>query len=139
MTHIDHAMKNYSDGKFHEALSESRSFIQSLIDTITTETVRFGGHGRPDPGLGGSYTKTGPRIQFLADVMFLTSKPHNKIDEELGAVRTVWSYLCAGAHTGLTPREDSRIGLILALEFGQLLALKFKDWKTNDYRGFSPP
>jgi hypothetical protein len=138
-THIDHAVQNYTDGKFHEVLGESRCFIQALIDTITTETVKFGGHRKRDPGLGGKSTKTGPRIEYLADVSFLSSNPQDRMDEELGAVRTVWAYLCAGGHPGLTPREDARIGLILALEFGQLLALKFKDWKTSGYRGFSPP
>jgi hypothetical protein len=47
-----------------------------------------------------------------------------------------WGSLSAGAHPGVPEREQARIGLILALEFGQLLLVKFTNWKANAYLCF---
>ena len=33
--------------------------------------------------------------------------------------------------------RQARISLVLALEFGQLLMLKYTNWKSNGYRAFS--
>jgi hypothetical protein len=40
------------------------------------------------------------------------------------------------AHPGVPEREQARIGLILALEFGQLLLMKFTNWKAKAYLCF---
>jgi hypothetical protein len=42
-----------------------------------------------------------------------------------------------GTHPGVPDRDEARIGLILALDFGQLLLLKFGKWKKNAYKSFS--
>jgi hypothetical protein len=41
------------------------------------------------------------------------------------------------SHPGIPTRDQTRIALILSLEFGVILLLKFADWKANAYRGFS--
>ena len=71
----------------------------------------------------------GPRIEYLKNVGFLTA------DEE-AAYRAAWGALSAGAHPGVPARDEARIGLILALVFGQRLLLKFANWKANQYRRF---
>jgi hypothetical protein len=45
--------------------------------------------------------------------------------DEQAALNSAWGSLSAGAHPGVPEREQARIGLILALEFGQLLLMKF--------------
>jgi hypothetical protein len=52
----------------------------------------------------------------------------------LGLVSYIFSYIFEAPARG-----QARIGLVLALEFGQLLMLKFKDWKSNGYLKFSRP
>ena len=124
LKHISDAHSLFADGKDHPSLNESRSLIQALIDGISTETAAHGKHSTKLPG------GTGPRIEFLTKVGFFT------LDEQ-AAFNSAWGSLSAGSHPGVPEREQARIGLILALEFGQLLILKFANWKTNAYRRFS--
>jgi hypothetical protein len=123
LKHVNDAHSLFLDGKDHPSLGELRSFLQALIDDICTETHRAGTHSVRLPG------GTGPRIEYLKNVGFLTA------DEET-AYRAAWGALSAGAHPGVPAREEARIGLILALEFGQLLLLKFANWKANNYLRF---
>jgi hypothetical protein len=124
LKHVNDAHSLFLDGKDHPSLGESRSFLQALIDDICTETNRPGAHSVKVPG------GTRPRIEYLKNVGFLTA------DEE-AAYKAAWGALSAGAHPGVPAREEARIGLILALEFGQLLLLKFANWKANQYRRFA--
>jgi hypothetical protein len=122
--HITDAHSLYADGKYHPSLNESRSVLQGLIDDISTETDAKGKHSTKLPG------GTGNRIQYLKDVGFLTA-------DEQASIGSAWGTLSAGSHPGVPEPEEARIGLVLALEFGQVLLLKFTNWKTNDYQRFS--
>jgi len=123
LKHIGDAHDLFVDGKYHPSLNESRNILQTLIDDISTETHRNGGHSVGLPA------GTDNRIRYLKDVHFLTP------DEE-AAFRSAWGALSAGSHPGVPEREEARIGLILSLEFGQLLLLKFGSWSKSGYKGF---
>jgi hypothetical protein len=123
LKHIEDAHSLYVEGKDHPSLNESRNLIQALIDDITIETDAHGKHPTKLPG------GTANRIDYLKNVGFLTP------DEE-AALKSSWGSLSAGSHPGVPEREHARIGLVLALEFGQLLILKFTNWKMNAYRHF---
>jgi hypothetical protein len=123
LKHIADAHSLYADGKDHSSLNESRSLIQELIDSISTETDAHGNHAKKLPG------GTANRIQYLKNVNFFTP-------DEQSAFLSAWGSLCAGSHPGVPERDQARIGLILALEFGQLLLLKFSNWRANGYQGF---
>ena len=124
LKHIEDASTLYEQGKDHPSLNESRNLIQSIIDGISTETSA---HGQHAIGLPGS---TKDRIEYLTKVGFLEP------DLE-AALKSGWGTLSAGSHPGIPEREQARIGLVLALEFGQLLLTKFGNWKKNAYRGFA--
>ena len=110
--------------KDHPSLNESRNLLQALIDGISAET---NAHGKHSTGLPGP---TKDRIEYLRKVGFFTT------DEE-AALKSGWGSLSAGSHPGVPEREQARIGLILALEFGQLMLMKFANWKANAYKAFS--
>lgn len=124
LRHIEDAHSLYAEGKDHPSLNESRNLIQSLIDGISTETNT---HGKHSIGLPGSMKD---RIEYLTKVGFFNA------DEE-ASFKSGWGSLSAGSHPGVPERELARIGLVLALEFGQLLLMKFTNWKANAYRRFS--
>jgi hypothetical protein len=124
LKHITDASSLFAEGKDHPSLNESRSLIQALIDGISAETDAHGKHSTNLPG------GTANRIEYLRKVSFLTQ------DEE-AAFKSCWGSLSAGSHPGVPDRDQARIGLILALEFGQLLLLKFTNWKANAYCAFS--
>jgi hypothetical protein len=114
----------YTNGNYHPSLNESRSLIQALIDGISIETDKSGNHSTGLPG------GTANRIDYLFNVGFLAA-------DEKTALNSGWGSLSAGSHPGVPEPEQARIGLILALEFGQLLMHKFANWKVNGCRGFS--
>lgn len=123
LKHLSDARSNYVAGGDHASLNESRSFIQALIDDMATETGNVGGHAIAVPG------GTANRIKYLQKVGFFTQ-------DEKSAFCSAWGTLSAGSHPGVPARHEARIGLILALEFGQLLILKFVNWKKNGCRSF---
>jgi hypothetical protein len=123
LKHIKDAESLYLEGKEHASLNESRNSLQSLIDDISSETDRHGGHPVGLPG------GTANRIEYLEKVGFLTP-------DEKTAFGSAWGALSAGSHPGVPAREETRIGLILALEFSQLLLLKVVNWKANLYKRF---
>ena len=123
LKHIEDAHSLHAEGKDHASLNESRNLIQALIDGISTETSMHGKHTTKLPG------PMKDRIEYLTKVGFFTS------DEE-AAFKSGWGSLSAGSHPGVPEREQARIGLVLALEFGQLLILKFTNWKMNAYCRF---
>jgi hypothetical protein len=122
--HIEDATSLYEMGKDHPSLNESRNILQSLIDGIGETTHANGKHSVKLPG------GTTNRIEYLRGVGFLTT------DEE-AAFKSSWGSLSAGSHPGVPEREQARIGLVLALEFGQLLLIKFANWKANAFCSFS--
>jgi hypothetical protein len=123
LQHIQDAFSLYAQGKDHASLNESRNLIQALIDGISTETDAHGKHTTKLPG------GTANRIEYLKNVGFFAS------DEE-ASFKSAWGSLSAGSHPGVPDREQARIGLVLALEFGQLLLMKFANWKANAYLCF---
>jgi hypothetical protein len=124
LRHMTDAHSLYTGGEYHPSLNESRSLIQALVDGISVETDRHGKHSVELPG------GTANRIDYLSKVGFFTA-------DEKAALLSGWGSLSAGSHPGVPEREQARIGLVLALEFGQILMWKFANWKTNAYRGFS--
>ncbi|MHB8217090.1 MAG: hypothetical protein ACYDDS_13525 [Candidatus Sulfotelmatobacter sp.] len=123
LQHIQDAFSLYAQGKDHASLNESRNLIQSLIDGISTETDAHGKHTTKLPG------GTANRVEYLKAVGFFTP------DEE-ASLKSGWGSLSAGSHPGVPEREQARIGLVLALEFGQLLLTKFTNWRANAYLRF---
>jgi len=123
LQHLTDARSLYAGGKYHSSLNESRKLIETLIDGISTETNLHGNHS----------TKLASgainQIEYLKNVNFSTFSEQSEF-------LSVWCSLC-GSHHGVSEREQARLGLALALEFGQLLLLKFSDWKANGYRGFN--
>ena len=113
-----------SGGKYHPSLNESRNVLQCLVDNISSDTEKSGDHSTKLPG------GTANRIGYLREVGFLT------LDEE-AALKSAWGPLSAGSHPGVPERDEARLGLILALEFGQLLLLKFGNWKKGGFKKFS--
>ena len=124
LEHLCDAGDLYRAGKDHAALGESRTFLQAILDDVSLETDAHGGHPHALPG------GTKNRIEYLAQVGFLTQ-------DDQAALGSAWGMLSAGAHPGIPAREAARIGMILAIEFGQLLVIKFNNWKANAYRQFS--
>jgi hypothetical protein len=124
LKHVSDAHFLYLDGKYSSALNESRNLLQALIDAISMGADKHGTYSAKLPD------GTANRIEYLTEINFLTA-------DEKGALNSAWGSLCAGSHPGVPEREEARIGLVLALEFGQLLLLKFANWTTHDYRAFS--
>jgi hypothetical protein len=124
LRHIGDAHELFVQGKDHASIGESRNFIQALIDDIGATTNANGGHsvGYPDAMAN--------RLKYLEDVGFFTP-------DEKTAFGAAWGFLSAGSHPGIPTRDEARIGLILSLEFGVLLLLKFKNWRGNGFRRFT--
>lgn len=123
LKHMTDANSLYTEGKHHASLNESRNMIQALIDGVSVETKKHGNHS------GGLASGTANRMGYLRDVDFLTP-------DERAALGSAWGSLSAGSHPGVPERDQARIGLVLALEFGQLLMLKYMNWKSKAYRAF---
>jgi hypothetical protein len=124
LKHLTDATDLFSTpGKEHSSMNESRSLFQLLIDDISEETDRLGGHSTKLPG------GTKHRFGYLQKVGFFSS-------DEQAAFGSAWGALSAGSHPGVPPRDEARIGLILAIEFSQLLVLKFKPWSENKCKSF---
>lgn len=124
LKHIGDAHELFVQGKDHASIGESRNLIQALIDNISATTNASGGHSAGYPG---GMTN---RLKYLEDVGFFTA-------DEKTAFGAAWGFLSAGSHPGIPSRDEARIGLILSLEFGLLLLLKFANWTANGFRRFS--
>jgi hypothetical protein len=124
LKHVTDAHFLYLDGKYYSSLNASRSLIQALIDAISVEIDKHRTFSTKLP------EGTTNRIDYLTEINFLTA-------DERAALNSAWVSLCAGSHPGVPEREQSRIGLVLTLEFGQLLLLKFRNWTAHAYRAFS--
>lgn len=123
LKHIHEAHDLFVRGNDHSTIGEARSFVQALIDGMSEETNAYGNHTRGYPG------GTANRMDYLRDVGFFTA-------DEREAVGSAWRFLSAGSHPGIPSRDEARIALILSLEFGLFLLLKFENWKANGYRQF---
>jgi hypothetical protein len=124
LRHLGDATELFVQGKDHASIGESRNLIQALIDDIGATTNANGGHSVGYPG------GMANRLKYLEDVGFFTP-------DEKAAFGAAWGFLSAGSHPGISTRDEARIGLILSLEFSQLLLLKFANWAANGFRGFS--
>lgn len=124
LKHLTDATELFSTpGKEHSCLNESRNLLQLLIDDISEETNRLGGHS---VGLPGGVKN---RLEYLQKVGFFSLDEH-------AAFGSAWGALSAGSHPGVPPRDEARIGLILAIEFSQLLVLKFNAWSGSSCKNF---
>jgi len=124
LQHIGDARELFVQQKDHPSIGEARNFVQALIDGISADTHAHGGHAIGYPGA------TANRLKYLEDVGFFTA-------DEKTAVGSAWGFLSAGTHPGIPSRDEARIALILSLEFGVMLLLKFSNWKANAFRAFS--
>jgi hypothetical protein len=124
LVHIRDARELFLQQKDHPSMGEARNFVQALIDGISADTNASGVHSVGYPGAMAN------RLKYLEDVGFFTT-------DEKTAVGSAWGFLCAGSHPGVPSRDQARIALILSLEFGVMLLLKFSNWKANGFRGFS--
>ncbi len=124
LRHLRDARDHFVQQKDHSSIGEARNFVQALLDGIGDETNAHGGHSIGYPaGMSN-------RLIYLEQVGFFTS-------DEKTAVGAAWGFLSAGNHPGIPNRDEARIALILSLEFGVMLLLKFSNWKSNAYRSFS--
>jgi len=110
--HLKDAENLFSEGKMHPAMGQARSAFEAVVeDTVSLmeiKTKRKAGSGLKN------------QVQFLSNEGFISA------DEEQ-AFLSAWGFLSAGAHPGLPPDEAGRIGLILGLEFIQVLLVKAKN------------
>jgi hypothetical protein len=109
--HIADAESLFSDGRHHPAIGEGRSALQAVIED--TVTLLEGRTGRPS---GGGVKN---QIEFMAQNEFLSS-------DEQSAFLSAWGFLCSGNHPGLSSDDEGRIGVVLCLEFIQILLAKGK-------------
>jgi hypothetical protein len=124
LQHLGDARDLFVQQKDHPSIGEARNLVQALIEGISSETHLHGGHSIGYPG------GTANRLNYLEQVGFLTT-------DEKTAVGSAWGFLSAGTHPGIPSRDEARIALILSLEFGVMLLLKFSNWKANGFRAFS--
>lgn len=110
-THLKDAEDHFSDNKMHSAMGAARSALQASIE----DTVSLVERKVPRKAGGGLKNQ----IEFLAKETFISA-------DEQQAFQAAWGFLSAGAHPGLPPDEVGRIGLVLALEFVQVLLVKAK-------------
>jgi hypothetical protein len=124
LKHLEDARDHFLQQKDHSSIGEARNFVQALLDGIGDETHGHGAHSVGYPG------GTANRLAYLEQVGFFTN-------DERTAVGAAWGFLSAGSHPGIPSRDEARIALILTLEFGVMLLLKFSNWKANACRAFS--
>ena len=124
LKHLGDAQDLFVQGKDHPSIGESRNLIQALVDDISAATHASGSHSVGYPaGMAN-------RLQYLQDVGFFTP-------DEKTAFSAAWGFLSAGSHPGIPSRDEARIGLILSLEFAQVLLLKLLNWAKNGYKCFT--
>ncbi len=117
--HLSDATEQYLDGtKDHPSLNESRSLFQSIIDQICEDISQS---GLVEKGLPGGMKN---RMDYLEEIGVWTN-------DERQMFGSAWGFLSAGGHPGLPPREQARIGLILAIEFSQVLIMNWQHWKRQ--------
>jgi hypothetical protein len=123
LKHLGDAHELFVQGKDHPSIGESRNLIQALIDDMSAATNASGAHSAGYPaGMAN-------RLDYLQTVGFFTA-------DEKTAFGAAWGFLSAGSHPGIPSRDEARIGLILSLEFAQVLLLKFAKWAANGFLGF---
>lgn len=109
LKHLADAEEHFDEGKHHSAIGESRSALQAVIEeTVAILETRVGRR---------SGSGTANEIDFLAREGLLSA-------DEQQAYRSAWGFLSSGNHPGIPPEEAGRIGMILCLEFIQILLIK---------------
>jgi hypothetical protein len=109
--HIEDAENLFSDGKHHPAIGEGRSALQAVIeDTVALLEAKVGDR---------SASGVKNQVEFLMRNAFFSS------DEQI-AFLSAWGFLCSGNHPGMSSEDEGRIGVILCLEFIQILLAKGK-------------
>jgi hypothetical protein len=109
--HITDAEDLFTNGKHHPAIGEARSALQAVIeDTVDLLEAKAGKRS-------GAGTKN--QIEFMTQQGFLSP-------DEQAAFLSAWGFLSSGNHPGLSSDDEGRIGIILCLEFIQILLAKAK-------------
>jgi hypothetical protein len=91
-----------------QARSAFEAGVEDMVSLVEIITKRKAGSGLKN------------QVQFLSEEDFISA-------DEQQAFLSAWGFLAAGAHPGLPPDEAGRIGLILGLEFMQVLLIKAKN------------
>lgn len=123
LKHLFDASDLFRLGKDHAAIGEARSFLEAIVDSVAEQTHKLGGHS---VGLPGGFSN---RAEYLRATGFFT-------EDEKKYFLAAWGALCAGSHPGVPAKQEARIGLVLSIEFGQLLAAKYENWRANGCRKF---
>jgi hypothetical protein len=110
--HLTDAENLFSEGQMHPAMGQARSAFEAGVeDTVSLVEIK---------------TKQKAGSGLKNQIQFLTKEGIISADEE-PAFLAAWGFLSAGAHPGLPPDEAGRVGLILCLEFTQVLLIKSKN------------
>jgi hypothetical protein len=109
--HVKDAVKHFANGKHHSAIGEARTALESAINETVVLLELM--HNKK------SGSGTGNKIPFMEETQFLSS-------DERKAFLAAWGFLCSGNHPGISTEEQGRIGVILSLEFLQMLIIKGK-------------
>jgi hypothetical protein len=115
----------YADGKWDSCIGEWRKFYEQLLRDI----AELSAQNRTDVK-----TKLGPMadvLEYLTELGFLDK-------DERTAVGAAWGFLSSGSHPGIALPQKAHAAMIHALSFGQILVIKFLDWRRNNFHGFSP-
>jgi len=128
LKHLSDSADLYLSERWKASSSESRHFLEQVLRDICNKT-----HGERKGGDHPKYKVAVEVRRYFRDVGFFT-------DDEVKALAGVWGFLSGtGGHPGLTDQQEALLSRSLALEFVHYLLLKFEDWASNNYRGFSRP
>ena len=107
--HLRDAEDLFATGKNHPAIGQARNALQAVIEeTVHLRESKCGKRS-------GSGIKN--EIDFLEEEGILS-------EDEQKAFLAAWGFLCSGNHPGMSNEEAGRIGVILCLEFIQILLVK---------------
>lgn len=110
--HITEAEMQFSQGANHPAIGEARSALQAVIEeTVALTEAKVGAN---------SGSGVVNQIDFLQKHQILSP-------DEQSAFKSAWNFLCSGNHPGMSTEEGGRIGVILCLEFIQILLIKCRN------------
>lgn len=110
--HIRDAEDLFNEGKHHAAIGEARSALQAVMEEVVS--LVESNEGKKSGG------GTRNQIEFLEEKSILST-------DEQAAFLAAWGFLSSGNHPGLSSEEEGRIGIILCLEFIQILLVKCKN------------
>jgi hypothetical protein len=122
-SHYEEAEKLFVQQQWGPAISEWRKFFEAILRGIAQATSQ----NRPDVK-----KDIGPMknlFDYLEEAGFLDN-------EERQIVGSTWGFLSMGAHPGIPEPHKARLAMHQALVFGQMLTMKYVNWREQSFRGF---